>query len=73
MLMRMMRTMFFSIFRLWHNKGKVLIALLLVGILAAIYNIDGSHQSVSIYVYTSVSPMYPVLVVVSRLTICAML
>mgnify|MGYP001791986044 CR=1 FL=1 len=69
----MVMLFFFSVFRLWHNKGKVLIALLLVGILAAIYNIDGSHQSVSIYVYTSVSPMYPVLVVVSRLTICAML
>ena len=54
MLMRLMRAMFFSIFRLWHNKGKVLIALLLVGILAAIYNIDGSHQSVSIYLYKAV-------------------
>ena len=52
--MRLMIAMFFSIFRLWHNKGKVLIALLLVGLLAAIYNIDGSHQSVSIYLYKAV-------------------
>ena len=50
----MIAMFFFSIFRLWHNKGIVLIALLLVGILAAIYNIDGSHQLVSIYSYKAV-------------------